>query len=165
MQNNITNQTKQFFSHSRQPWKCQHMETYSLPHPSHPPQILLGLSKNWTTLLKISVTFEWTQETSPCFTRTNFMCRQSSKSHWIALIRSDKYRQKGFRRRAQEGLMNDWFGCQYISLQRPIGEITGFKCRLLLCAVPVHYLKKNPVLRNVEHREELTHYASHPFLK
>lgn len=38
--------------------------------------------------------------------------------------------------------MDNWFGYQYISLHSPIGEMTGFKCRLLLSAVPVHYLKK-----------------------
>lgn len=47
-----------------------------------------------------------------------------------------------FWRRACEDLMDIWFGCRYIFLQSPIGEITGFKCRLLLSAVPVHYLKK-----------------------
>ncbi len=41
--------------------------------------------------------------------------------------------------------MDDWFGCQYISSQSPIGEITGFKCRLLLRAVLVHYKKKSSV--------------------
>lgn len=40
-----------------------------------------------------------------------------------------------------EDLMDDRFGCQYISWKSLIGEITGFKCRLVLSAVPVHYKK------------------------
>lgn len=88
-----------------------------------------------------------------------------SKSHWIAfpsysLIWSDGYSLTVFWRKACE---DNWFGCRYIFLQRPIGEITGYKCRLLLSAVPVHYFKKILMLRNVEHWEELTHYTSQPF--
>lgn len=114
--------------------------------PSHPPQILLPLCWIWTTLLKTSVTFEWTQETWTCF-RFTFMCRPSSKSHWIAysLIWSDGYSlnmDTVFWRRACEDLIDIWFGCRYIFVQSPIGEITSFKCRLLLSAVPVHYLKE-----------------------
>lgn len=72
-----SNQT--MFSHSWLPWKCQHRD-YRVNLPVTPPlsstSHLLGLSKNWTTLLKINVTLEWTQETSPCFTLP-VMCRQS----------------------------------------------------------------------------------------
>lgn len=38
--------------------------------------------------------------------------------------------------------MDNWFEYQYISLHSPIGEMTCFKRRLLLSAVPVHCLKK-----------------------
>lgn len=77
----------------------------------------------------------------------SFLCADRAASLIIAfpsysLIWSDGYSLKVFWRRAYKDLIDDWFGCRYIFLQNPIGEITGFKCRLLLSAVPVHYLKK-----------------------